>query len=194
MVDPVSRKSLLSDRIKLFCQFAFLWFAILFCMPVSTALAATEAHLRIPKIKVDAVIKDMGLTSQGTMAVPGNGSDVGWFSLGTRPSEIGSAVIGGHNRWNSRSAVFAHLDQLQKGDVIYVVDVKGVSTSFIVQGTHTYNATDANSGIFESTSGSHLNLITCSGVFNPLIKDYSKRLVVFTDAVPAVSEIAMLQS
>jgi len=144
-----------------------------------------QARLSIPRIKVNAVIKDMGLTSDGAMAVPGNRVDVGWYSLGTRPGEMGSAVIGGHNRWDyGKVGIFIHLDKLVKGDVISIVDAKGASTSFVVREMRTYDALDTNTRpIFESESGSHLNLITCSGAWNPATNSYTTRLVVFTDLV-----------
>lgn len=143
-----------------------------------------EARLEIPKIKVNAIIKDMGLTPGGAMAVPGNRVDVGWFSLGTRPGETGSAVVGGHNRWDDGKGVFVHLDQLKKGDLLTVTSAKGVVTTFVVREMKTFAATDEHSGIFDSESGSHLNLITCSGVWNPKTKSYTNRLVIFTDVVP----------
>jgi LPXTG-site transpeptidase (sortase) family protein len=150
-----------------------------------------QAHLKIPEIGVDAVIKNMGLTSAGAMAVPSNGVDVGWFSLGTRPGQTGSAVIGAHNIFDSKAGVFARLDQLKVGDVLSVVDAKGVSISFVVSGTRVYDATDTNSGIFQSDSGVHLNLITCVGVVDPITKSSTKRLVIFTDAVLATNKIAI---
>jgi sortase A len=147
-----------------------------------TVQKTSEARLIIPSIKVDAVIKDMGVTSGGAMAVPNNRQDVGWYSSGTRPGELGSAVIGGHNRWDSTDAVFDHLNQLAVGDLLSVRDAKGVSTHFVVSGMQTFDATDENSGIFASKSGIHLNLITCSGTWDPITKSYTKRLVIFTNA------------
>lgn len=152
----------------------------------------SEARLKIPRIGVDAVIKDMGMTLDGAMAVPGNRVDVGWFSLGTRPGEMGSAVIGGHNSWATKAGIFANLDQLQKGDVLSVVDANGASFSFIVRDIRTYDATDTDTGIFDSKSGIHLNLITCSGEWDPSTKSSAKRLVVFTDVIENANKIAMV--
>ena len=140
------------------------------------------ARLVIPAIKVNAVIKDMGLTAGGAMAIPGNRIEVGWYSPGTRPGTTGSAVIGGHNYWNG-SGVFRNLDRLKKGDLLSVVDAKGVTSSFVVREMRTFLANDTHSGIFSSESGSHLNLITCSGVWNPKTKSYTTRLVIYTDLI-----------
>lgn len=154
---------------------------------VAVAAKKPEARLIIPRIKVNAVIKDMGLTNRGAMAVPNNRVDVGWYSFGTRPGETGSAVVGGHNYWNG-DAVFEDLNQLEIGDVLSVVDAKGVTLSFVVREMRTFDATEKNSGIFVSESGIHLNLITCSGVYNSKTKTYTTRLVVYTDLVPTVLE------
>ncbi len=157
-------------------------------IPVVHAAATTPpevagVHLKIPTIGVDAVVKDMGLTTGGAMAVPDNRVDAGWYRLGTRPGEIGSAVIGGHNVWDAGVGVFARLPELKKGDVASVVDAQGVAISFVVRDTRTYDATDTKTGIFESSSGAHLNLITCSGEWNPVTKSFTKRFVVFTDVM-----------
>jgi LPXTG-site transpeptidase (sortase) family protein len=146
-----------------------------------------EAHLLIPKIRLDAIIKDEGMTPGGAMAIPGNNLEAGWFDLGTRPGEIGSAVIGGHNRWNNNAGVFGRLNELQKGDVLTVIDANGLATSFTVSGTRLYDPTDNGKSIFDSPSGSHLNLITCSGTWDAKTNSYTKRLVIFTDLNPVVS-------
>lgn len=153
-----------------------------------------EAYLKIPRIGVNAVIKSMGVTSDGVMLVPGNRFDVGWFSLGTRPGQTGSAVIGGHNRWASKPGVFANLNQLKIGDVLSVVDTNGIPTSFMVKDMRIFDAKDTNSGIFDSDSGVHLNLITCTGTWDPSTKTYTKRLVVFTDAVQVVNKVVIAQN
>ncbi len=140
-----------------------------------------QARILIPSINVNAAIKDMGLTPEGAMAVPDSNVDTGWFSYGTRPGETGSAVIGGHNDWNNAAGVFYRLEELSIGDVITVVDAQGVSTLFVVRETRMYNPTDDATGIFTSASGAHLNVITCSGVFDATTNSYTKRFVVFAD-------------
>jgi LPXTG-site transpeptidase (sortase) family protein len=142
-----------------------------------------EARLAIPSLNVDAVIKDMGFTPSGAMAVPSNSVDVGWFSPGTRPGAMGSAVIGAHNLWDGVAGVFDNLDRLKIGDVMSVTDANGVSFAFVVREMRTYAPTDSGADIFNSPGGVHLNLITCSGVWDPSTKSYNKRLVIFTDLV-----------
>jgi len=67
-------------------------------------------RLKIPKINVDSAFEYVGLTPQGAMDVPKGPAEVGWFKLGTRPGEIGSAVVAGHSGWkNGIPAVFDNL-------------------------------------------------------------------------------------
>lgn len=143
----------------------------------------SEARLKIPEIGVDAVIKNMGVTSEGAMAVPNNNIDVGLFSFGTQPGEKGTAVIGAHNQLNSKPGVFARLDEIKKGDILSVINTSGTSIYFIVRDIRTYDALDTDTGIFESVNGIHLNLITCSGTWDSKTKSHTKRLVIFTDAI-----------
>ncbi len=138
-------------------------------------------RLKIPKINVDATIQQVGVTSQGAMAVPTNTVDVGWFNLGPHPGEQGSAVIAGHfDDKHGEAGVFSDLDKLKKGDKIYVEDDTEAFLTFVVQESRTYNPGYADD-VFGQGNGVHLNLITCDGVWDTARKSYSKRLVVFTD-------------
>jgi LPXTG-site transpeptidase (sortase) family protein len=140
--------------------------------------------LTIPTIKVNAGIQQLGVNSKGEMDVPSNSTDVGWFKLGSRPGEKGSAVIDGHfDGKNGKAGVFFNLYKLKKGDKLYVKDDKGITTTFIVRESHAYDPGYAED-VFSSNDNAHLNLITCDGVWDGSKKSYSKRLVVFTDIAP----------
>ena len=143
----------------------------------------SPARLKIPSINVDAHIEYVGLTPDGAMDVPKDPDNVAWFDLGPHPGENGSAVMAGHYGWkNNIPAVFDNLHKLRKGDKLYIEDDKGVIITFVVRESRRYNPNDDASDVFGSTDGkSHLNLITCEGVWDKISKTYSKRLVVFTD-------------
>jgi LPXTG-site transpeptidase (sortase) family protein len=143
-------------------------------------------RLKIPKIKVDADIESVGLTSDGAMAAPIKPANAAWYNLGPRPGEQGSSVIDGHFGWwkNGSQGVFNNLSKLQKGDKLYVQDGKGGTATFVVRESRLYDPNADASDVFNSDDGkSHLNLITCEGVWNKYAKQYSRRLVVFTDKV-----------
>ena len=140
-------------------------------------------RLVIPEIGVDAAIESVGLTTSGAMDAPKDPADTGWFNLGPRPGESGSAIIDGHFGWkNNTPAVFDKLSTLQSGDKIYVEDEKGVMTTFVVRKLQIYGENANASDVFSSSDGkSHLNLITCGGSLDATSKSYSDRLVVFAD-------------
>jgi len=142
---------------------------------------AVPVRLKIPRINVDATIEYVGLTPKGTMEVPNNTANVGWFHLGPRPGEKGSAVIAGHfDKENGEPGVFANLYKLKKGDKLFVEDNKGMSVVFIVQGIRNYESEYADE-VFTRNDKAYLNLITCDGIWNEATASYSKRLVVFAD-------------
>lgn len=140
-------------------------------------------RLKIPKIKVNSIIEYVGLTSGGAMGVPKKQKNVAWFEIGPHPGESGNAVISGHYGWKGgKPSAFDNLYKLRKGDKIYVEDKKGIITTFIVRESRRYSPGDNASDVFFSNDDkSHLNLITCEGTWDKIAKQYSKRLVVFTD-------------
>lgn len=139
--------------------------------------------LKIPKIKVDSKLDYVGLTPQGAVDAPSGPSNAAWFNLGRRPGEEGAAVIVGHFGWkNSIPAVFDNLHKLNPGDRLYVESDSGETITFVVRELRSYKENELVAEVFGSNDGkSHLNLITCQGIWNKAKKSYSNRLVVFTD-------------
>lgn len=138
-------------------------------------------RLKIPSINVDANIQYLGVASNGEMEVPSNSDNVGWYKLGPSPGEKGSAVIAGHlNGENGEKGVFTYLNMLKNGDKVYIENDLGVSTTFIVRESRTYDRGYADE-VFTRGDEAYLNLVTCDGTWNTTQKSYTKRLVVFTD-------------
>lgn len=152
-------------------------------LPASPENFSLPARLLIPKIKVDAAMENVGLTSKGAMGAPKGPNNVAWFKLSPRPGEIGSSVLDGHSGWRGgRTAVFDNLHKLKRGDKIYVEDKNGKKVSFVVQGLKSYDPKADATAVFTSLDGlSHLNLITCEGIWNEVTRSRSKRLVVFSE-------------
>lgn len=149
---------------------------------VSEVSQELPVRLKIPTINIDAPIEYVGLTPLRAMEVPKDSLNVGWYKLGPRPGEVGSAVIDGHvDRENGEPGVFANLYKLKAGDKVYIEDDKGKILTFIVRKSQTFDPGLADGEVFARTDGIHLNLITCDGVWDGTKKSYSKRLVVFAD-------------
>lgn len=147
------------------------------------ASVGLPARLEIPKIKVDAALDYVGVTSKGELGVSPGPANAAWYDQGPRPGQTGNAVIDGHFGYkNHIPAVFDNLHALQKGDKLYIKDIKGLTTIFVVRELRTYGSNDYAPAIFRSSDGkAHLNLITCQGDWNKTQKNYPSRLVVFAD-------------
>lgn len=172
-------------------------FSLVFNLPVQISQAkpaslvrqadlGLPARLLIPKIKVNTALESVGLTPDGAMKVPKGLNNAAWYNLGPRPGDIGSAVIDGHyGVWkNGTRGVFNNLLKLRRGDKLYVKNKKGATATFVVRELRTLGDNDDATDVFFSSDGkAHLNLITCEGIWDKVLKSYPKRLVVFTDKV-----------
>lgn len=140
-------------------------------------------RLEIKSIGVDSLIEYVSTTTKGEMDTPKLLEDVAWFSPGTYPGEVGTAVIAGHSGWiNYKTAVFDRLSKIKVGDIVTIKNDNGVNTNFVVSNLKKYNSLGDPTEVFTSNDGkSHLNLITCSGIWDTENKNYKERLVVFTD-------------
>lgn len=151
-------------------------------LPITTGLPKT---IIIPRISIRAPLTYVGLNADGEMDVRKKPDDVGWYSLGTRPGDVGAAVIAGHSGWRDNiPAIFDHLDQLELGDEVMVEDEHGNILSFIVKETRHYDPQADATEVFNPRDGKkYLNLITCVGLWDSVAKTYSQRLVVFAEQV-----------
>lgn len=141
--------------------------------------------LKIPKIGVDAAVEYVGIAKNGAIGVPQGPVNVAWFNQSAIPGTTGVAMIDGHFGWKDGiPAVFDDLHKLKVGDKVFVTDKSGLTTTFVVREIKKYKTKADASSLLKSTDGaSHLNLVTCAGIWNPQAKTHSERLVVFTDKV-----------
>lgn len=140
--------------------------------------------IQIPKIGVNAEIESVGLDKQNKMDVPKLAENVAWYNLGVKPGEKGSAVMAGHlDKITGAPAVFYKLSTLTPGDKITVVNRSGDNLIFKVTRISKYP--DKQFPLQEVFAGptdtARLNLITCEGVFDQKTKNYSDRVVVYSE-------------
>jgi sortase (surface protein transpeptidase) len=138
----------------------------------------------IPAIGVDAEVIDLGLQPDGTMEVPTDFAQAGWFDRGPRPGRVGPAVIAGHVDDRSGPAVFYDLAELRPGDHIEVHGADGVVVTFAVRETQQHPK-DAfpTEAVYGGTPGAELRLITCSGEFDTDERSYRDNTIVFAERV-----------
>ena len=149
---------------------------------------AVPLELRIPSLDVRAPVVGVGLTSENLMDSPKGPIDdpiwhaAFWYRGGGIPGEVGTATIAGHvNDPLGRPEIFAHLEDLEPGDLVITRDKSAeIDIRFIVERTQVYTVQEssdpavltqiygagpvAGTGPQPSPDGlSHLTLITCAG-------------------------------
>lgn len=147
---------------------------------------ARPTHLRIPAIDVSATVTSLGIHPDQTVEVPTNPDQAGWYRLGSRPGQAGSAVILGHVDSTHGPAVFYRLRSLTRGDGVAVRASDGSVTHFEVTSISTYaNADFPAQKVYRSTGRPGLALVTCGGRYDAAHGGYQSNVVVFADLVSA---------
>ena len=123
--------------------------------------------------------EDWRVTPDGRMQVPNNGTDVGWYNFSAAPGLSGNAVLSGHvDTATSRTAVFTRLHELKLGDAISIVE-NGQKADFNVFWMRSWPDDTAPLNLILGNAPSPtLTLITCSGTFDRVTRNYTERLVV----------------
>ncbi len=138
----------------------------------------------ISAIDVNAKVIDLGLNPNGTLEVPTNYAEAGWWSGGSQPGETGSAVIAGHVDSKTDPAVFYDLQQLMPGDLIQVVDRDGRVVNFEVERLKQVSKDNfPTREVYGMTSSPTLRLVTCGGKFNRSSGHYLDNVIVFASVV-----------
>lgn len=138
--------------------------------------------ISIPSLGVTAKIESVKRDKLGRMDIPKSYNNAGWYSLGPKPGEAGSAVIDGHvDTPQGNPSIFANIDELQPGDEIIIQDSSGKNRIFTVARGVNYPLSNIPlEYIFDTnTSEKRLNLITCSGRWDKSKKMYTERYVVY---------------
>lgn len=150
---------------------------------VQQSQVAEPQTLTIPKLNVQTSVEQVGQDAGGRMDVPTGVDNVGWYSLGFKPGEAGNAVIDGHlDTVTGAPAVFFYLDRLTAGDQVMVTDKNGKNLTFEVTNVQSYPFDQVPlQDIFGPNDKPRLNLITCIGVWDRINRNYSNRLVVYTE-------------
>lgn len=153
--------------------------------PLSDLSVSNDPKLIIPKINVDApVIYDIGNDYDSQMAAMSKG--LAHFAVpgaSSHPGERGNTVISGHSSnsvfdQGDYKFIFAGLDKLSVGDVIYA-HYKGVRYTYAVTKKEVVEPTEVSKLIYE-TNKPVLTLITCT----PLGTDRFRLLVTAEQVSP----------
>ena len=156
-------------------------------LPTVAPLAAVHSvplQLRIPAIGLSVALITLGENADGTVQVPPDDRQPGWFRLGPTPGELGSAVILGHVDNTSGPGVFFDLRTLAAGDPVFVDRADGSTVEFVVNSVATYPRDQFPAQrVYGSHGSSALQLVTCGGAFDHATGSYLSNVVVYTSLV-----------
>lgn len=144
------------------------------------------ARIAIERIGVDHPVVPVGLEPDGTMEIPDDVHEIGWYEPGVRPGEFGSAVLSGHvdSRAQGRGAFF-ELGRLDLDDVVTLAEADGTEQRWRVVARTRYAKDELPVDELFTWGGDErrLVLITCGGEFDRASRHYRDNVVVI--AVPA---------
>ena len=135
--------------------------------PSSTVAPDDTPRLLIPKIAVDVpIIWDVTPDHDSQMTAMKKG--VAWFNIrgaNAKPGQVGNTVLSGHSSNDvfddgEYKFVFARLEQLRKGDTIYVNN-DGVRYTYTITRTRVVKPTQVDA-LTEPTDKPIITLITCT--------------------------------
>jgi hypothetical protein len=157
-------------------------------VPVVAVAHSVPVSLRVPAISLSVDLSTLGLNPDGSVQVPDNDTEPGWFRLGPSPGQIGSAVILGHVDTSAGPGIFFQLRTLQAGDPVEVSLTDGAVATFAVTSVVQYTKTQFPAQLVYTSQGiSELNLVTCGGAFDAQTGHYLSNVVVYTTFVSATA-------
>ncbi|MHB1132237.1 MAG: sortase [Chloroflexota bacterium] len=151
--------------------------------PTATALPITPAkRLIIKKIGVDTRVAEAPVRN-GEWKVP---KFVAGHLAGTaQPGEGGNVVLAGHIASTTDGDVFADLGRLKAGDEVRLLTVNR-ELRYVVRQLRTVKANDTS--VVAPQGRETLTLVTCTGAWDPVKRDYSHRLIAVATLAPAAEE------
>lgn len=145
--------------------------------PLPRGPVSPPVQLLIPVLDVHRAIEKVGVDQSGTLLLPVNAWNAGWYEWGPVPGARGDAVIEGHAGYPGKPMIFGKLATLRPGDQIIVVHADGTRSLFLVVSMRSVPAGSAPSGLAEPAGPPRLTLVTCTGHFDKKSYWYSERLL-----------------
>ena len=148
---------------------------------------SAPAVLDIPSIGVRSKsFVDLEVAKDGTLEVPGEADEVGIYTGGPTPGQLGPAVLGAHVDSKEGPGIFYDLGSVKPGDKVHITRQDGIVTTFVVDRVAVFPKDDfPTEQIYHSDfTKSEIRLVTCGGTFDR-VKHYLDNVVVFGHLVKA---------
>lgn len=151
------------------------------CTPIGyPGDGALPTALHISKIGVNSSLVPLCLNPDKTVQVPDvdHPEQAGYYALGYRPGDRGSAVLLGHVDGDRRLGVFHSLSRLAKGDRIVVDRADGSKVTFAVTKTETILKDDfVPEDVYGPAPDAELKLVSCGGRYSKQANGYVANVI-----------------
>ncbi|MFH8370611.1 class F sortase [Streptomyces sp. NPDC018031] len=146
--------------------------------------APEPTALRVPRVSLDARVQGVGVEDDGTVEVPGNAGQAGWYRYGPAPgARAGSAVLIGHvDDRTGRLGAFAKLYAVRKGDAVTVARRGAPTVRYEVTAREVVDGDSFPKEVFRRHGRPVLTLVTCAPPYDRERGGYQRNLLVY--AVP----------
>lgn len=149
--------------------------------PPAPLPASQPLRVRIPSIRVDAPLMNVGLDRGGWIEPPPaeDKNLAGWYRGAVAPGADGTAVVVGHVDNADGPVVFYNLGALRKGSTVEVARQDGRTAVFTIYGIDVFDKYDFPGGrVYGATGQPELRVITCGGGYTKA-SGYQGNVVVF---------------
>ena len=143
--------------------------------------ASAPTRIEIPSIGVtSSTFVDLGIAADGTITVPGTADEVGFYTGGPTPGQLGPAVLAAHVDSTKGPGIFYRLGAVKAGDTVKIGRADGSTATFVVDKVASYPkdqfpTEEVYRGDFTQ---SEIRLVTCGGTFDK-VKHYLDNVIVF---------------
>jgi sortase (surface protein transpeptidase) len=143
--------------------------------------APLPTSVSIPAIKAMSTLIPLGVNPDLTVQVPDlkTPQQAGWFDLGVRPGEIGSAVLLAHVDGDGKLGLFHDIHMLNLGDPIVIGRADGSTITFKVTRVRTVlKANFPSSDAYGPKPDAEIQLITCGGELDKAAHNFLSNVIV----------------
>jgi len=143
--------------------------------------ASAPTALDIPSIGVHSSrFVDLKVARDGTLEVPGRADEVGFYTGGPTPGQLGPAVLGAHVDSKKGPGIFYQLGAIKPGAKVHLTRQDGIVATFVVDKVAVYpkDRFPTDQVYHGDFTKSEIRLVTCGGTFDP-VEHYLDNVIVF---------------
>ncbi|MET9323380.1 class F sortase [Streptomyces sp. NPDC003038] len=145
----------------------------------TTGLPSPPLSVRGPR-GFHARVIPVAARPDGSLTLPGQGSQGGWWALGAAAGAArGTVLIAGHVDTGEGLGVFSTLHDLALGSSIDVTGANGRVYRYRITARRTYPRAQLPADLFSPEGVHRLALVTCSGAYDSRTSLYADNLVLY---------------